>query len=258
MMIKRIFKYILIAVLAVVIMEPALAQRWKLRRYDVGGGIGMTQIFGDIGGTIDKSNWFGLKDIQFDETSLAIPLYIRYRLDPVYTVKVNTTLAFGHGDDHETRNDRYLAGRGRSYKTMLFEFSAVGEYYFIAEERRYKSAAMFNRRGMLNNYMSFSAYVFAGIGGVYAHAREIIVPDPAPYDLVKESSVGVVFPFGIGTKYTIDDRWLVSAELGYRYSLNDYLEGYRQDRDSRYNDVYYFLNLTVFRYFLDNTNISEQ
>jgi OOP family OmpA-OmpF porin len=219
---------------------PVLGQRWKLRRYEIGGGIGMTQVFGDIGGTIDEKNWFGLKDIKIDETRMAFPMYARYRLDPVYAIKVNTVLGFGNGKDTLSRNDR-----GRSYKTTLFEFSAQGEYYFIAEERRYKSAAMFNRRGMLNNYMSVSGYLFLGIGGVYSRAKVTFTQDMLLVDRIKPNNLGMVIPFGIGLKYIIDDRWLVGAELGYRISMTDYIEGYSQTSDSKHNDVYYFLSLKV-------------
>ncbi len=238
---NRHFRFVWVFLLGVFLLQPADGQRWKLRRYEVGGGLGISQVFGDIGGTISKDNWYGLKDIRIDETSLAFPVYMRYKLDPVYTLKTNMILAFGHGDDADSRNDR-----GRSYKTMLFEFSMQGEYYFLAEEKRYRSAAMFNRRGMVNNYMSFSAYAFLGIGGTYARANVTFTQDIDPIkDDIKPSTLGVSFPFGLGLKYTIDDRWLVSAELGYRYSLSDYLEGYTQTINSKHNDVYYFLNFCV-------------
>ena len=233
-------KFIVISLLILCFVEPVEGQRWKLRRYEVGGGIGVCQIFGDIGGTIDKENWFGLKDIKIDETRLAVPLFIRYKLDPVYAVKVNTVLAWGNGTDENSRNDR-----GRSYKTMLFEFSAQAEYYFIPEERRYRSAAMFNKRGMLNNYMSFNAYVFLGLGGVYSNAKVTFTEDITPVDDIKRNNIGIAFPFGLGLKYIIDDRWLINAELGNRYSATDYIEGYKPTRNSKHNDVYSFLTFSV-------------
>ncbi len=242
MILKKTAYYLaLISILVTIASERIAGQQWKMRRYEVGGGLGVTQIFGDIGGTISEENWFGLKDIKIDETRLAIPLYGRYRLNPFYTLKINTALAFGHGDDAESDNDR-----GRSYKTMLMEFSAQGEYYFIAEERRYKSAAMFNRRGMLNNYMSFSSYLFLGVGGTYSRSQVTYTTrDPGPYDRVKPNNFTMVVPFGIGLKYTISDRWLAGAELGYRLSISDYIEGFSQTQDSKHNDVYYFLGVSV-------------
>ena len=241
LMVKSCVKvFVLMLLLLSGLSESVEAQRWKLRRYEVGGGFGAAQVFGDIGGTIDEKNWFGLKDIKFDETHLAIPLYARYKLDPSYSVKLNTALAFGRGDDADSRNDR-----GRSFKTTLFEFSVQGEYYFIPEERKYRSAAMFNRRGMLNNYSSFSSYLFLGVGGVYSNAKVTFTQDIYDVDKIKKNNIGVVFPFGIGLKYIIDDRWLLIGELGYRYSVTDYIEGYKQDQDSKFPDVYYFLTFSV-------------
>jgi hypothetical protein len=234
----------LIAILFLVVFADTISadsQRWKLRRYEIGGGIGMTQVFGDIGGTADKNNLLGLKDIKIDETRMAFALHARYKIDPVYSLKVNAIVGFGHGDDAESRNDR-----GRAYKTKLFEFSAQGEYYFLGEEKRFRSAAMFNKRGMLNNYSSISAYGFLGIGMVYSNAKVTYSTfDPGPYDMVKNSNIGAVAPIGLGLKYIIDDRWLVNAELGYRISFTDYIEGFSQTRDSKHKDIYYFLTISV-------------
>jgi len=241
MFIHTNIKYIAIIAFVVLMVEPSMAQRWKMRRYEVGAGIGVTQVFGDIGGTLDQKNWFGLKDIKIDETRLAFPVNVRYRLLPLYSLKINGTLAFGHGDDADSRNNR-----GRAYRTMLAEFSAQGEYYFLAEERRYKSAAMFNKRGMVNNYMSFAGYGFVGLGGVYSRATVTYNGyDPGPYDRVKNNNIGVIMPFGIGFKYIISDRLLINAELGYRYSFTDYIEGFSQIQDSKHKDVYYFLQVGV-------------
>ncbi len=236
------FRQVLVLALLLCFMRPAMGQRWKLRRYEVGGGIGVTQVFGDIGGTINEDhNWLGLRDIKIDETRLAFPLNVRYRLDPVYALKVNGILAFANGSDANSRNDR-----NRYYKTILGELSVQGEYYFIGEERKYKSAAMFNRRGMLNNYMSFGAYGFAGVGAVYSRANVYLDPEQtSEVDDVRKNNIAAVVPFGLGLKYIIDDRWLLNAELGYRIAFSDYIEGYKQTRDSKHNDVYYFLQISV-------------
>jgi hypothetical protein len=223
------------------LIDPTYGQRWKLRRYEVGGGIGITQVFGDIGGTLDKENWLGLKDIKVDETRLAFAVLGRYKIDPVYSIKLNAILGFGNGTDADSRNDR-----GREYKTTLFEFSGQLEYYLIGEEKRYRSAAMFNRRGMLNNYASFSAYGFLGFGLVYSHANVIYTTyDPHEGDKVKKSNIGPVMPIGLGLKYIIDDRWLVNTELGYRISFTDYIEGFSQTQFSKHKDVYYFLTISA-------------
>lgn len=222
--------------------EQLHAQRWKLRRYEVGGGIGTTQVFGDIGGTPDKNNLYGLKDIKIDETRMAFAAYVRYKIDPIYSVKANLDFGLGHGVDTRNRLDAK-----RNYKTKLLEFSVQGEYYLISEEARYRSAAMFNRRGMLNNYSSISLYGFAGVGLVYSMANVYPKENISPtQDSYKPNSFGGVIPFGMGLKYIVDDRLLANAELGYRWSTSDYLDGITQIRGgSKHRDVYYFLTISL-------------
>ncbi len=222
--------------------SPVSGQRWKLRRYEVGLGIGTTQVFGDIGGTASANNWYGLKDIKINETRLAFAGCGRYRIDPRYSIKLNTILGFGSGTDAGSRNDR-----GRKYSTTIFELSTQLEYNLFAEENHFRSMAMFNRKGMVNNYSTFNAYAFLGIGALYFKPKfSSSQPLDPKIDIhTGYSNIAAVFPVGLGLKYIIDDRWLVNAELGYRFTTTDFIDGYTQSADSKHNDVYYFLTLSA-------------
>ena len=70
---------------------------------------------------------------------------------------------FEHGISYTTRERRPTEVDGK-------------DYYFISEEKKFRSPAMFNRRGMINNYMTLSAYGFLGVGGVYAKA-DVFIPE---------------------------------------------------------------------------------
>jgi hypothetical protein len=237
--VKIIFLFLLIGFISV---PEIIAQRWKMRRYEVGIGFGSVQVFGDIGGTADKENWFGLKDISLDETRPAFSLDARYKINTFLSTKANLDLGFGKGQDFGSRNDR-----GRSYKTTLIEFSGQVEHYFLVEEKRYRSAAMYSKRGMLNNYSTISAYTFLGAGLIYANAH----PSPGtaevlPVDDYRPGThLAPVIPFGLGVKYVIDDKTYLGVELGYRWPLSDYLDGYKQTAASQHNDVYYFFLLSL-------------
>jgi OmpA-OmpF porin, OOP family len=241
---------LIIIVLMIMQISSVFAQRWKLLRYEAGVGTGSVQLFGDIGGTASKENWFGLKDIKINETSPAFSMDVRYKINPILSTKVNLDLGFGRGQDAGSRNDR-----GRSYKTVLFEFSGQVEHYFLVEEKRYRSAAMYNRRGMMNNYATLSAYTFVGAGLIYAHAN----PNPGSQPIHEVDSYkpgshfAPVFPFGIGVKYVIDERSYIGGELGYRWAFSDYLEGYKQTAASKHRDIYYFF-LISYNYRLKTTH----
>ncbi len=229
-----------IALLVFVGISDVTGQRWKLRRYEIGAGIGTMQVFGDIGGTPNQNNWFGLRDISFKETNLAASGNIRYKANPYMSVRVNFNYGKGQGTDEGSRNDR-----GRSYKLSLFELSGQYEYYFIREDKMYRSAAVYNKRGMLNNYNTFSAYAFLGGGVAISNSKhgDAVVLDIDDYR--PGTNIAPVISFGIGVKYIIDDRTYINGDLGYRYSLTDYLEGYKQTQYSKFNDVYYYLSISL-------------
>jgi len=243
MRIRRLFKYSLLLFLISFYFSGSIyGQRWKLRRYEVGLGIGTAQVFGDIGGSASPNTWYGLKDIKLNETKMCIAGMGRYKLDPRYSIKLNGILAFGSGTDVGSRNDR-----GRSFKTTLFEFSTQLEYNLISDVSNTRSDAIFSRKGMANNYSTFNAYAFIGIGAAYFSPK--FSYDPAQLESVDKftgySHFAAVFPFGIGLKYVIDDRWLMNAELGYRYTTTDFIDGYTQTSSSKHKDVYYFLTLSL-------------
>ena len=217
----------------------SIGQRWKLRRYEVGGGLGLTQTFGDIGGTPEKANWFGLRDIKFSESNIAAGLYAKYKIDPSYSVTVQTTYAQGQGNDLNSRNVR-----GREYKTRFVEFGVQGEFFLIGEEKNVRSASMYNRRGMLNNFRSFSMYGFLGLNGLYFMPEFSGSPgslEQSGDNFSGFSKFTFSVPFGVGVRYILDDRWVAGAELGYRWTATDYLDGFTQERFSKFNDVYYIL-----------------
>ncbi len=222
------------------VLTDSIAQRWKLRRYEVGFAAGTIQVFGDIGGTAEKENWFGIKDIRLDETKPAFSLTGRYKINTFLSAKANLNLGFGHGDDAESRNDR-----GRSYKTTLVEFSGQAEHYFLVEEKRYRSAAMYNKRGMINNFSTLSAYTFLGAGIVYANSSHGEAPVLDVDEYRPGAHIAPVIPFGLGAKYVIDDKVYLGAEFGYRWPLSDYIDGYNQTVSSQHKDVYYFLMFSV-------------
>jgi hypothetical protein len=57
-------QYILLPLLLLFIFSNgSMAQKWKLKRYEGIVGIGTAHYFGDIGGTADETNLFGLKDV---------------------------------------------------------------------------------------------------------------------------------------------------------------------------------------------------
>ena len=83
-------KKLLIILAAFTLLMPVTkAQLWRLRRYEVSGGIGTTQFFGDIGGFSNDKNILGIKDFSFRQTRFNINGSLRYRILENVSVRVN-------------------------------------------------------------------------------------------------------------------------------------------------------------------------
>ena len=67
-------RFFLLLFLFVLLYPVANGQLWKLRRYEIYGGLGTAQIFGDIGGYSIGENAWGLKDLMINQTRINIKL----------------------------------------------------------------------------------------------------------------------------------------------------------------------------------------
>jgi hypothetical protein len=190
-----------------------------------------------MGGTADVNNFYGLKDIRLQETGSSFYMGFRYRTTEETAVKLNLIYGNAHGTDVGTRN----AGRGFSYKTSFFEPSVQYEYYFIRSTKR-TTSGLFNRRGLLMEYVKFELYGFIGVGGVYAMPvfnDAGAPPNPATHFINTSSSFSPLIPFGAGIKLGLTKYYAVGFELGRRYLFTDYFDGLSTSY-SNHNDIYYF------------------
>jgi hypothetical protein len=166
---------------------------------------------------------------------------LRYKLDPYYSVKLNYTFGLANGDDADARNSE----RGFSYKSAILEQSAQIEYYFIRETRQRRSSAMYNRRGMINDYSMISLYGFTGLGSTFFWAK-FKGTDRGDIDEIDESKlITLSVPVGIGAKMVVSDKWIAGVEIGSRWTATDFLDAYKQTESSKSNDLYYFTIFTV-------------
>jgi opacity protein-like surface antigen len=229
----RFSKIIILALGLVFTVSAMHAQKWKLRRYEAIAGIGTAHYFGDIGGTADENNLFGLKDIELFNTRPSIYLGARYKIRQNIAVKTNFIFGMLKGDDEGSKNNE----RNFAFTTNIFEPSAQVEFSIISEEQKFRSTAMFNKQGMLNNYSQFNVYGFAGIGAVMAwpKAKKDFVDRYDP----DHSKVGLAFPLGVGVKYIFSSSLSVGLEFGGRITTTDYIDGYTSQY-SEANDIYYF------------------
>jgi hypothetical protein len=245
----------IIFILLLVLPCSIFAQKWKLTRYEASFGVGFANYFGDIGGSADANNLYGIKDYSITGTRPSIIVDARYKILQNVAIKLHLGGVMLGGNDVGSINEkRGLDQKGYSFNTFAFEHTIQGEYAFLAEDRRSNSFAMFNRQGMLNNYSKVSMYVFGGVGGLAFKPFFKGQPNPQ-WDVLKtDFSYGLVFPLGIGAKYIIDNTSALNFEFGGRYVLADNVDGLDRGPTSikwdanKFNDIYYFASVSyIFR-----------
>jgi len=207
------------------------AQVWKMRRYEALGGILTSNYFGDIGGFSKGDNALGLRDFKLSQTRPGIYMGARYKIREKLSAKLNLTLAFLHGTDKGGVNE----GRNFKFSTTVFEPSVQVEYSFIPEKGN-RSYLMMKGKGIGTFQPTFSAYVFAGLGGAFFGTKKLDNLENFDFEY---SNTTLVFPIGVGVKIGLNPIWDAGFELGRRFTTTDYLDAYTSEW-SKSNDVYYF------------------
>ncbi len=232
-------QYILSLLAVIMFSVNGYGQNWKHLRYEVHFGAGISNFFGDIGGTAAKDNLWGLKDIGISNAGTAFYVGARYKIAQNQAFKLSLIYDRSRGKDIGSKNE----DRNFSFTTSIFEPSVQYEYYLVCDEPRYLSAShLYNRRGMINNYSRIGVYAFLGVGGVFYfpkvfyHGRP---PEPGVESVSGYSKMTLGIPFGLGIKKAIDKYFSIGFEFGRRIVFSDYLDGISTTY-SKHNDTYYF------------------
>ncbi len=226
---------ILTLVIFLSLAPEALSQRWKLKRYEAIGGIGTVNLFTDLGVSNAESVLYGFR---FDFTRPSVYFAVRYKFSQAVSCKFG--LAYGYGHSQDITNVRYEGTDGFRSNTHIIEPAATVEYYFVKEQRRYRTAAIYNRRGMLNDYSTVGIYGYGGLAGVYFNPVYDI--NPRPSDKLKNAGFTLAVPFGIGFKYIYSDKIVFGYEIGPRFVFSDYIDGITT-ASSKSNDVYWLTTI---------------
>ena len=212
------------------------AQRWRRYRYELVGGIGTVNVFGDLGGG-DGDARHNTLDFDIQGTRPALMIAARYKLKELLSVKANVFFAFANASDSYTTNES-RSNRGATTNTFFIEPSVQLEYSLIKERygRRYTFS---NIRRF--NFTHVNTYLFIGVGGLFYFPNKVIAIDNGVGD---PGVFAVAFPMGIGFKYAMNRVYTVGLELGNRFTTTDYLDGH-SDKYSQGNDAYFFLMFSV-------------
>lgn len=214
------------------------AQLWKMRRWEASAGLGISQFYGDVGGFSITKNLLGLKDITYLQTRFDINGSIKYRIKREINVRASFTSGMLHATDIRGSNER----RDYEAKISFFEPALLGEYFFIKSEMENSYRFSAGKKKLINDILaSLDVYAFTGIGGLIYNVKG---NDALVARGLKNGGFSAVIPLGLGTNFIYSRNLNFGVEIGARYALTDYLDGYTSQY-SKANDVYHLLNFTV-------------
>jgi len=223
-------KVLLLAVLLAVFFNSD-AQRWKHYRWETIYGAGISNCLTDLGGA-DTYGRNGLQDYDWRSTRPTLMVGMRFKQTQQISHKLNFTVGMIAADDKLTK-EKYRNGRNLHFRSPILELGYNFEFYLKKEKRGHR----FKLRGVkgLKNmglypygFFGISTFFFApqaNVGGDWKWLKPLtteaqgISPTKKPYSLVQLS-----IPLGVGLKYAIDRRWLISIEYGLRKTFTDYLD----------------------------------
>ena len=229
--------WILIIITLVLTSIDGYGQRWKLRRYEADLYVAGVSFHGDIG-LANKpllNNINGFRPSIGFKPSFKIIQDLSVSLDLAYII-------YGGRDEEGSSH-----GRDYSFNSHALQHIARVEYFILGDGRKFISGAVYNRRGMINNYNKLYLYVFGGAGGVLAKPKVKDLNNGGEEPLSNPGYSNnlvytAVFPVGGGVKWALNPRWSVGIEIGYQFTLSDYLDGYASVW-SNYKDSYYLTSV---------------
>jgi len=168
------------------------------QQHEVGLGLGGATYSGDIIRRLDPS-----------QIGLQGTLFGRRNFDNAWSLRAGISISRLNATDSVRPIDPVAMARDAYFTGTLFEAAAVMEFHFL-DYSSHRSMSRYSPYG----FMGLGYMVFSGDG--ISHPGD---PDPGGY------SVGSpVIPFGLGVKYKLKERLLLSVEFGFRPTFTDFLD----------------------------------
>ena len=202
--------------------------------YEVGGGVGVSNFMGELGGANKIGTNFA-NDLDMRSSRYAFNIFGRIFYHRRFAQKVSFSYIKLYGSDARTeeaaRNNRNL-----TFRAPVFEMSTQFEVYLISEtpqRNRYKLRGAV-RRGSQN---PCNLYLFGGVAGFYFnpkgpgpdgrwHALQPLhtegqgaFPTRQPYKRFQ-----LAIPFGLGFSVRVSPLIRIGFEAGLRKTFTDYID----------------------------------
>ena len=186
---------------------------------DYGGSAGVSNYLGEMGGGIGTRR-NGIADMKLNYSRWTLGGFFRYRIAPKIGVKGSLNYIRLSGDDASSLNPA-RRGRNLNFRNDMFELLVNGELYI------YKV----NDVGRTGRYTTdFNLYFFGGVGLFYSNPKgeapngDWVALQPLQTEGVAYSRFNFAIPLGLGFYYTMNRKYRLGMEIGWRTTFTDYID----------------------------------
>jgi len=196
---------------------------------------------GEFGVGLGAGHYFGDLNTRahLNRPKIAATAFFRKNFGNYIALRVGASFAqLGYSDIYNTHNE-FMQRRNLSFNTNVWELALQGDFNFF---RFMPGEPGYN----FTPYITFGVSAFnydpyAFLNGDKYFLRQLGTEGQAIDSLHRKpySSMAIAFPFGVGIKYSINDRINIGFEVVYRFTNTDYLD----DVSTNYADPNSFATL---------------
>ena len=197
------------------------------QKWEAGAFLGLANYQGDLAPT----------DFEASEIKPTYGFFVRYDVDKKVKIRGNVLFGFISGTDANDQNGD-LGPRGWSFESNIFELSAVGEFHPFGKAR-------IGETGLLQRHVS--PYLFAGFGIVNADPKVGVsnVNESGLFPEADFKSTTLAIPLGIGIQTQLTESLSLGLEYGWRPTMDDYLDGVKENGNPDGKDNYMFFGANL-------------
>jgi hypothetical protein len=228
----------IIATVFIIVTVPALSiAQFTKSKYEIGISAGTLVYQGDLSANL-KGDYKTLKP--------SIGLHVTRTLDRYFAVRAGLLLGKLITDEANYKTPDWKRHRNFKFSTPVTELSSTVIFNFLGENNS-------------DNFHRVSPYVFAGAGATFLNIkRDWSNVDTTVFNSKSAVMVGLgtdtthslpgiipVLPVGAGLRFIIGPQLSLNAEATYRFTANDYLDGFKYSGNPKRNDSYYGFSVGI-------------
>lgn len=179
--------------------------------------------------------------IEFNEWNLAFGGFMRYHLSNYLKLRGNVIYGKISGTDLNAKK-KDLNERGWEFNSHIVEMALMMEYHAFGRNRS-------NDVGLF--WEQVSPYVAAGLGlaNFDPNIKETNSVVNSNFPEVNARTSTLTLPVVFGIQADLKEDWLMTFEIGSRFTFNDHLDGVSLNGNPGKNDLFVFMGVSV-SYFL--------